>query len=54
MDPVLGENGKFYCAPECIDLYISICRVVYLITNDFEAKILTGIAIFLYPELNIL
>ena len=48
MDPVLGDNGQLYCAPECIDLYISMCRVADLITpNDFEAKILTRVAIVL-------
>mmetsp|Transcript_2941 Transcript_2941/g.6817 ORF Transcript_2941/g.6817 Transcript_2941/m.6817 type:complete len:310 (-) Transcript_2941:139-1068(-) len=46
-DPVLGDNGKFYCPPELVDIYreevIPLANVVT--PNQFEVEQLTGVKV---------
>ena len=46
-DPVLGDDGKFYCPRELVNLFkTSLIPKAWLITpNQFEAEQLTGIEI---------
>jgi len=46
-DPVMGDNGKLYVSEDLVDTY---CQVVapsadFLIPNQFEAELLTGMSI---------
>ena len=46
-DPVLGDNGKFYCPPELVEIYRSeVIPLANVVTpNQFEVEQLTGIKV---------
>ncbi|KAF7721580.1 hypothetical protein EC973_004472 [Apophysomyces ossiformis] len=45
-DPVMGDDGQLYVAPEIVPLYRKILKVADVITpNQFEAETLSGIQI---------
>jgi pyridoxine kinase len=49
IDPVMGDNGRFYVEKECLEAYIEMIKnlknVLLLTPNQFEAEKLSGIAI---------